>query len=482
MITVSPVILCGGSGTRFWPLSRGDYPKQFLSFFGKNSLFQNTLKRALSLKCPDYKIDKIIIISNEKHRFLLRENIEDLLSKNKSKIKIEIILEPSARNTAPALTLAALSAFESNPNSLLVVMPSDHLIKKEHVFKNKIIHAILSLKKSEIITFGVKPSCPDTNFGYIHYSGKSTIKKVIDFKEKPDILNAKKMFKNNHFAWNSGIFIMLAETWLTAISLSNRNSYKNIYSSFLEREYDLEFVRPNKEYFNKAKKISIDYAVMDHFDSLDLKVNVIIIDIGWSDLGNFTALDNFLKKDKNSNAIKGEVIAYNSNSNIAVSSKRPLTMVGVSNLIVIETSDAILVADKSKAHEIKGLVDLLNEKKSKVLTEYSRVYRPWGFYDIIDEGDGFKVKKITVKPKSQLSYQLHKFRNEHWVVVKGLATINIEGKVSQLKMNQSTYISSGLKHQLINNEVDNLEVIEVQTGKKLIESDIIRFNDLYGRT
>lgn len=481
MITVTPVILCGGSGTRFWPLSRGDYPKQFLGFFGKNSLFQNALKRALSLKCSDFKTDKIIIVSNENHRFLLRENIEDYLAKNKSKIKIEIILEPSPRNTAPALTLAALSAFESNPNSLLVVMPSDHLIKKEEVFKNKIIHAISSIKKHEIITFGVKPSCPDTNFGYIHYSGKSTIKKVLEFKEKPDELSAKKMFKNNHYAWNSGVFIMSSETWLTSISRSNRNLHKHIYRSFSEREYDLEFVRPNKEYFNKSKKISIDYAVMDHFDSLDLRVNVIIIDIGWSDLGNFSALDNFLKKDKNGNATKGEVIAFNSKTNIAISSKRPLTMVGVSNLIIIETSDAILVADKSKAHDIKGLVNLLNKKNSKVLTEYTRVYRPWGFYDIVDEGVGFKVKKITVKPKCQLSYQLHKFRNEHWVVVKGLATINIEGKISKLEMNQSTYISTGLKHQLINNEEDNLEVIEVQTGEKLIESDIIRINDLYGR-
>ena len=475
---ITPVILCGGSGTRLWPLSRQHYPKQFLKLVGDTTLFQQSVSRAIALENDSTQIEEILIVTNENHRFLGLEQLDEL----KLKTPVRILLEPEPKNTAPALTLAALAAQETNPDSILVVTPADHYVKDLNQFTLVMHAAIKAAAENTIVTLGINPTRPDTGFGYIHYEGESLVKHVLTFKEKPKLDSAKQMIEQGHHAWNGGMFILQSKTWLDAIAQSNPQIVNSINKAWKNKNRDQWFERPDSELFNQSPSDSIDYAVMEKAKEIKIDVKLVVLNAGWSDLGSFDALDDIEEKDKDGNIFKGDVVSLNTKNTIAITSKKNVSLLGVENLIVIETADSVLVANKNVSQSIKELVRLLERNHQNLLSEHKKVNRPWGWFETIDEGSNFKVKRIQVIPGAKLSYQSHNFRNEHWVVVRGRATIIQDGKEMKLEHDQSTYIKKGVKHQLINSEKTNLEIIEVQTGTKVIEEDIKRFLDDYGRT
>jgi len=476
---VIPVILSGGSGTRLWPLSRNYFPKQFLKLIGNLSLFQQSIKRALALEEKNFEVNKIIIVSNEHHRFLVLEQIEELNLKK----TVEIILEPEPRNTAPALTLAALSSIQSDYENILIVAPSDHHISNEKLYRQSIHQAVKSAINNNIVTLGVTPTRPDIGYGYIEYdNSNNTSKDVISFIEKPDINSAKQMIAHGNYSWNSGIFILKDSLWLEAIKKGNKLIYENVTKSFKKKAYDNWFLRPDSSSFILSPSDSIDYAVIEHAKKFKLNLKVVLLKSDWSDLGTFTAIGEIEKKDKLGNVFKGDIVSLDSKENIVFSSKRNVSLLGVNDLVVVDTVDSLLIANKNNIQDIKSLVSLLEKKHKHLLDEHIKVNRPWGSYSTIDFDANFKVKRIIVKPNSKLSYQSHNFRSEHWVVVKGLATILCDGNLFDLHENESTFIKKNSKHQLINNQNHSLEIIEVQIGEKVIEEDITRFDDIYGRS
>jgi len=476
-LKITAVILCGGTGTRLWPLSRQHYPKQFLKLVGDTTLFQQSVSRAIALENDDIQIEKILIVTNENHRFLVLEQLDEL----KLKTPVRILLEPEPKNTAPALTLAVLAAQETNPDSVLVVTPADHYVKNLHQFTLVMHAAIKAVQGKTIVTLGINPTRPDTGFGYIHYEGDAQVKNVLTFKEKPSFETAQRMIDQGQHAWNGGMFILQSNTWLHAIQQSSPEIANSMNKSWENKITDQWFERPDPELFKQSPSDSIDYAVMEKTKELGVDVRLVVLVAGWSDLGSFDALDEIEEKDEDSNIFKGDVVSVNTQNTIAISSKKNISLLGVENLIVIETADSVLVANKKDAQSIKELVKFLDEKHQHLLNEHKKVNRPWGWFETVDEGSNFKVKRIQVNPGAKLSYQSHQFRNEHWVVVKGKAIIIQDDKKMTLEHDQSTYIKKGVKHQLINNEKTNLEIIEVQTGTKVIEEDIQRFEDGYGR-
>ena len=474
---ITPVILCGGSGTRLWPLSRQHYPKQFLKLVGDTTLFQQSVSRAIALENDDIQIEEILIVTNENHRFLVLEQLDDL----KLKTPVRILLEPEPKNTAPALTLAALVAQETNPDSILVVTPADHYVKDLNQFTLVMHAAIKAVQEKVIVTLGINPTRPDTGFGYIHYEGDDVVKNVLTFKEKPDLQTAQEMIDQGQHAWNGGMFILQSKTWLNAIQQSNPEIAKSVNNAWQNKNMDQWFERPDAELFKQSPSDSIDYAVMEKTKELSLDLKLVVLDAGWSDFGSFDALDEIEDKDKDGNIFNGDVVSLNTKNSIAISSKKNVSLLGVENLIVIDTADSVLVANKNDAQSIKDLVNALEDNHQQLLVEHKKVNRPWGWFETINEGKNFKVKKIHVNPGAKLSYQSHQFRNEHWVVINGKATIIKDNKEITLEHNQSTYIYNGVKHQLINNEKNNLDIIEIQVGSKLLEDDIFRFADIYGR-
>ena len=474
---ITPVILCGGSGTRLWPLSRQHYPKQFLKLVGDTTLFQQSVSRAIALENDDIQIEEILIVTNENHRFLVLEQLDDL----KLKTPVRILLEPEPKNTAPALTLAALVAQETNPDSILVVTPADHYVKDLNQFTLVMHAAIKAVQEKVIVTLGINPTRPDTGFGYIHYEGDDVVKNVLTFKEKPDLQTAQEMIDQGQHAWNGGMFILQSKTWLDAIQQSNPEIVKSVNNAWQNKNMDQWFERPDAELFKQSPSDSIDYAVMEKTKELSLDLKLVVLDAGWSDFGSFDALDEIEDKDKDGNIFNGDVVSLNTKNTIAISSKKNVSLLGVENLIVIDTADSVLVANKNDAQSIKDLVNALEDNHQQLLVEHKKVNRPWGWFETINEGKNFKVKKIHVNPGAKLSYQSHQFRNEHWVVINGKATIIKDNKEITLEHNQSTYINNGVKHQLINNEKNNLDIIEIQVGSKLLEDDIFRFADIYGR-
>ena len=474
---ITPVILCGGSGTRLWPLSRQHYPKQFLKLVGDTTLFQQSVSRAIALENDDIQIEEILIVTNENHRFLVLEQLDDL----KLKTPVRILLEPEPKNTAPALTLAALVAQETNPDSILVVTPADHYVKDLNQFTLVMHAAIKAVQEKVIVTLGINPTRPDTGFGYIHYEGDDVVKNVLTFKEKPDLQTAQEMIDQGQHAWNGGMFILQSKTWLNAIQQINPEIAKSVNNAWQNKNMDQWFERPDAELFKQSPSDSIDYAVMEKNKELSLDLKLVVLDAGWSDFGSFDALDEIEDKDKDGNIFNGDVVSLNTKNTIAISSKKNVSLLGVENLIVIDTADSVLVANKNDAQSIKDLVNALEDNHQQLLVEHKKVNRPWGWFETINEGKNFKVKKIHVNPGAKLSYQSHQFRNEHWVVINGKATIIKDNKEITLEHNQSTYINNGVKHQLINNEKNNLDIIEIQVGSKLLEDDIFRFADIYGR-
>jgi mannose-1-phosphate guanylyltransferase len=471
MFKIFPVILSGGSGTRLWPLSRSGYPKQFLPLLGAESLFQLTLNRVKLI--PNSENPRVIC--NEEHRFLIAEQAHEI------DVKLEsILLEPIARNTAPAVTLAALQLKSENKNDdLMLILPSDHIIANPYAFYQAIEKASVAASMGHLVTFGILPTQPETGYGYIkrgddHKDGSF---KVEQFVEKPNLDKAKSYLASGDYFWNSGMFLFKVSTFLDEIKLHSPDILNSCEKAFSNLQKDLDFCRIDKEAFTNCPSDSIDYAVMEKTQH----AAVVPLDAEWNDVGAWPAVWEVLQKDTQGNAHQGDVIIESSNNNYVHANHRLVSLLGVKDLMVIETSDVVLVTHKDHAQDVKKIVDQLKKSKRTEHETHRKVFRPWGAYDSIDSGKNFQVKRITVKPGERLSLQLHHKRSEHWVVVSGTAKVRIGDDTKTLNENESIYIPMGTVHSLENPGELPLELIEVQTGSYLGEDDIVRLEDRYGR-
>lgn len=471
---ITPTILSGGSGTRLWPVSRSLNPKQFLDFFGEYSLFQKTVLRTKN----SVDFYKPIIVCNNGHRFTAAEELQ--------KIEIEaqsIILEPAAKNTAPAIAIAALEIIANNSkkDDLMLVMPSDHIIKDENQFIYWMKKAANLAKEDYLVTFGVFPNKPETGYGYIK-QGKKLDEfeegfEVEKFVEKPSEEIAKEFLKSGKYLWNSGIFLFRASSYLENLQKLQSESFISCCNSHNKSVRDLDFIRLFAEDFEKCANISVDYAIMEKAK----KVAVMPVDIGWCDVGSWQAVSEITPKDANQNSLIGDVAAKKTNNCYINSRHHLVATIGVENLIIIALKDVVLIANKNCSQDVKELFENLKKQKREECNSHKKVLRPWGSFENIDIGDRFKVKKIIVNPKASLSLQMHNHRAEHWIVFKGTANVTCGNKEFVLTEDESTYIPIGKKHRLENKGQIPLELVEVQTGSYLGEDDIIRFSDIYGR-
>lgn len=481
MIQVTPVILCGGSGTRLWPLSRTGFPKQFLCLTGNESLFQQAAQRLSQLGNSYIALANPIIVTGEDHRFLAAEQLREA--------GIEMgtaLLEPVGRNTAPALTLAALAAMEGDADPVLVVTPADQTVVNAAAFTAAMQQAVADAANGSIVILGVTPDKPETGYGYIQVDkslqGKSeAIQLVQRFVEKPDANTAQTYLNEGGYYWNAGMFVLKASVWLKALGQFRPDILLATQAAWDRRSTDNTFVRPGKGEFAAIPSESVDYAAIENCPGSSFPIKMVPLDAGWNDLGAWDAVWNVLPKDDAGNAHLGDVLSTDSRNTLVHATSRLVSLVGVENLIVVETPDAVLVADKTHSQDVKHIVSQLQKTKREEHTLHRKVHRPWGWYDNIDEGGRFKVKRIQVKPQASLSLQKHHHRAEHWIVVTGTAEITNGDKVLTLTENQSTYIPLGAVHRLTNPGTIPLEIIEVQSGGYLSEDDIVRFEDTYGR-
>jgi mannose-1-phosphate guanylyltransferase/mannose-6-phosphate isomerase len=479
MSKIIPVVLSGGSGTRLWPLSREKYPKQLLPLVGEQSMLQATVARMDGIP----GLAEPLLVCNEEHRFVVAEQLRLLGKQGK------VILEPFGRNTAPALTLAALWAQQQSDDPVLVVMPADHVILDEVVFREAVVKAAKLADIGIAVTFGITPDCPETGYGYIQQgsalAGDSGAFKLSRFVEKPNREVAESYLDSGDFLWNSGIFVMRATTWLNALEVCRPDILQACRAALQVCGKDGDFIRVDRNLFEQCPSDSIDYAVMERLSQscIDLpECAVIPLAAGWSDVGAWDALWKVLPKCDQGNAFRGDVMLEGCRDTLVVSESRLVACIGLSNLIVVETDDAVLVAHHDATQDVKKIVDRLKAEKRSVAQWHRKVYRPWGWYDGVDSGQRFQVKRIGVKPGAALSLQMHHHRAEHWIVVSGTAKVTRGDEVFLVSENQSTYIPLGVTHRLENPGVVPLEMIEVQSGSYLGEDDIVRFEDTYGRS
>lgn len=476
--TVVPVILGGGAGTRLWPLSRTGLPKQFLALTGAESLFQQAVRRLRNLAAPTFRFGAMLIVTGEEHRFLAREQLREIGVEQAT-----LLLEPTARNTAPALSLAALAATEGGQDPVLVVTPADQLIADDAAYTAAMHAAIQRAAAGDIVVLGIPPDRPETGYGYLHIGACATPPfEVMRFVEKPDAATAQTYLAEGGYYWNAGIFVLKASVWLQAIERFRPDIAAATRAAWARHSDDAPFVRPGAAEFAAIPADSIDYAVMERCPGSAFSIKMVPLDAGWSDLGTWDAVWKALTKDDLGNAHRGDVLTTDCRNTLAYATSRLVGLVGLDNLIVVETPDAVLVADKSRSQDVKLIVSQLQDCLREEHALHRKVHRPWGWYDCIDEGERFKVKRILVKPGASLSLQKHHHRAEHWVVVKGTAQITCGDKTFLLTENQSTYIPLGEVHRLANPGTIPLEIIEVQSGSYLGEDDIVRFDDHYGRS
>jgi len=466
---IVPVILSGGSGSRLWPLSRKLYPKQFISLVNETTLFQDTI-----IRLPE-KVSSPIIVCNEEHRFIVAEQLRQIKSKNKG-----IILEPIGKNTAPAIAIAAMHLLNIKEDPILLVLSADHLIINNKNFHKSIDIASKIAKQGKMVALGVKPNKPEKGYGYIEVNSakKNDYYKIISFTEKPNLETAKKYMESGNHYWNSGIFMFKASTYLEELKKYDPEIFTACANSCNKAPEDLDFIRLEKEEFSKCPDKSIDYAVMEK-----TQAGVVVpFDGGWSDIGSWESLWESKSKDIHNNVIEGDAIISKVENSFIYSSNRLVTVNDVSNLVIIDTQDALLVSSKKNSQSIKQIVGQLKKEKRSESDYHRKVYRPWGYFDSIEFGEGFQVKRIFVNEGAKLSLQKHMHRAEHWVVVKGIAFVTCGKKTFTLTENQSTYIPKGEIHRLENHTQNQLEIIEIQTGDYLGEDDIIRLEDDYHRT
>ena len=472
MARLQAVLLSGGSGTRLWPLSREAYPKQFLPLAGEDSMLQATWLRV----APIAPSAPPIVIANEEHRFLAAEQLRLVGVLNPA-----IVLEPVGRNTAPAIAAAALQAMAAGDDPLLLVLPSDHVVRDAEAFRAAVRAASPAAERGALVTFGIVPTAPETGFGYIQAeAGQAApgegVRKVLRFVEKPDAGTARRYLEEGGYYWNSGMFLFRASRYLDELRKFRPDILEATTRAFEAAKRDGDFVRLDRDAFAACPSDSIDYAVMEKTGD----ACVLPVDIGWNDVGSWSALWDVSEQDDAGNAHHGDVIAVDSRDSYAYA-RRLVALVGVDNLVVVETDDAVLVARKDRVQQVKDVVAKLKSDRRSQAALHREVHRPWGSYDSIDMAEGFQVKRIKVKPGARLSLQSHARRAEHWIVVRGIARVTRDNDVFELFANQSTYIPIGAKHRLENPGTEMLELIEVQSGDYLGEDDIVRYDDAYGR-
>ena len=479
MTNITPVILCGGSGTRLWPLSRAGFPKQFLVLSGTNSLFQQAVERIQSAATTDIKVGAALVVTNEEHRFLALDQLRELKG-----VEATLLLEPSARNTAPALTLAALQASADGADPILVVTPADQTVVDAPAYTEALQTAVRAATDGAIVILGVTPDRPETGYGYIQTGaaqpGQGTYT-VQSFAEKPDAATAQRYLAQGGYYWNAGMFVLRASTWLRALQRFRPDIAAATQLAWSASSSDAPFVRPDKAGFAAVPSESIDYAVMEKCAGSDIPLRMVPLAAGWNDLGAWESVWQVGEQDAQGNVLHGDVLTADTRDSLVFASSRLVGAVGVQNLVIVETADAVLVADRSQSQNVKKIVNSLEQKKREEQTLHRKVHRPWGWYDSVDEGERFKVKRIQVKPGASLSLQKHHHRAEHWIVVTGTAEVTCGEKKILLGENQSTYIPLGEVHRLANPGKVPLEIIEVQSGSYLGEDDIVRFEDTYGR-
>lgn len=466
MLPIIPVILSGGSGTRLWPVSREAYPKQFLPLVGKDTMLQATWKRvaAIAGAAP-------IVVANQEHRFMAAEQLRECDVTPQA-----LILEPIGRNTAPAIAIAALQALAAGDDGLLLVLPSDHVVRNENAFHQAVAQAAAAAEAGKLVTFGIVPTAPETGYGYIKATKGDGVRAVDRFVEKPDLATAEQYVASGEYFWNSGMFLFKASRYLQELEALQPAILAASRKALELAARDNDFIRLDAEAFAASPNDSIDYAVMEK----TADAAVVPLDAEWNDVGSWSALWEVSDKDENGNACHGDVIAVDCHNSYAYGS-RLIAMVGLDDVVVVETDDAVFVGHKDRVQDVKSVVAQIKRDGRSEAAAHRKVYRPWGAYDSIDNGSRFQVKRITVKPGATLSLQMHHHRAEHWIVVSGTAEVTRGDEVILLTENQSTYIPLGVTHRLKNPGKLPLELIEVQSGSYLGEDDIVRFEDQYGR-
>ena len=470
MPRINPVLLCGGVGSRLWPVSREARPKQYLNLIGEQSMLQQTLGRlhGLPLASP-------IVVCNEQHRFLVAEQLRQLGIGSPS-----IVLEPAGRNTAPAIAIAAIDALTKDPEAVLLVLPADHHIADVEALQSAVNEALTVVDEGRLITFGLIPSRPETGYGYIRCGDRlsGSISELAQFVEKPDVATAETYLESGDYVWNSGMFMFRADAYCEALATHRPEMLKICRDAMAAASTDMDFVRPDPELFASCPSDSIDYAVMEKTD----RGAVVSLDCGWSDIGAWSALWEAGSLDASGNVAVGDVVLDNSRNSYVRSQSRLVTATGIDDLVIVETADAVMVADRHSVQDVKNIVNTLKAQGRNEAHSHHRVFRPWGSYESLVSADGFQVKRIIVNPGQRLSLQMHHYRAEHWVVVCGVAEVVNGEETFLLREDQSTYIPIGAKHRLSNLGDVPLELIEVQSGSYLGEDDIVRFEDVYGRS